>query len=70
MKLRSADGSAPRAWSPEAQSFAGSIAVKRVYNNRFQLNDSNHRYTTSDAIYAVMVASGWVGEGAVFCAPL
>jgi uncharacterized delta-60 repeat protein len=49
---------------------AGSIAVKRLYNNRFQMNDSNHRYTTSDALYAVMVASGWVGEGTVFCAPL
>jgi hypothetical protein len=34
------------------------------------MNDSNHRYTTSDAIYAVMVAAGWIGEGAVFCAPL
>jgi hypothetical protein len=48
---------------------AGTIAVKRAYNNRFAVNDSNHRYTTSDAIYNQMLASGWSGEGAVFCAP-
>ena len=48
---------------------SGTIAVKRVYNNRFAVNDSNHRYTTSDAIYNQMLASGWSGEGAVFCAP-
>jgi uncharacterized delta-60 repeat protein len=48
---------------------AGTIAVKRVYNNRFALNDSNHRYMTSDALYTQMVASGWSGEGTVFCVP-
>jgi len=48
---------------------AGTIAVKRAYNNRFAVNDSNHRYTTSDAIYNQMMASGWSGEGTVFCAP-
>ena len=47
---------------------AGTIAVKRAYNKRFAENDSNHRYTTSDAIYARMLASGWSGEGTVFCA--
>jgi len=48
---------------------AGTLAVKRAYNNRFAVNDSNHRYATSDAIYEQMIASGWSGEGTVFCAP-
>jgi uncharacterized delta-60 repeat protein len=47
----------------------GSVAVKRAYNNRFAVNDSNHRYATNDAIYAGMLAQGWSGEGTVFCAP-
>jgi len=49
---------------------AGTVPVKRAYNNRFAVNDSNHRYMTSDGMYAVMIASGWIGEGTVFCAPL
>lgn len=48
----------------------GTRAVKRAYNNRFAQNDSNHRYTTSDAIYNQMLGQGWTGEGAVFCAVL
>ena len=54
---RSSDGSCP----------AGTTAVKRVYNNRFAQNDSNHRYASSDAIYDQMVALGWSPEGVVFC---
>ena len=54
---RSSDGSCP----------VGTIAVKRVYNNRFAQNDSNHRYASSDAIYDQMVALGWSPEGIVFC---
>jgi uncharacterized delta-60 repeat protein len=46
---------------------AGTIPVKRAYNGRFAQHDSNHRYATSDAIYNQMVASGWSGEGVVFC---
>jgi len=53
----------------DGQCAAGTIGVKRVYNNRFAVNDSNHRYATSDAIYNQMVAQGWSGEGTVFCAP-
>ncbi len=44
--------------------------VMRAYNNRFAQNDSNHRYTTSTAIYDQMIADGWSGEGTVFCAAL
>lgn len=47
---------------------AGTVAVKRAYNNRFAVNDSNHRYTINDAVYGQMLASGWTGEGTVFCA--
>jgi len=48
----------------------GTTEVLRAYNKRFAQNDSNHRYTISPAIYQQMVAAGWSGEGAVFCAPL
>ena len=46
----------------------GTEPVKRVYNGRWQQNDSNHRYVTTDALYAQMTAKGWSGEGVVFCA--
>ena len=39
---------------------AGTVPVYRLYNNRA---DVNHRYTTSPAIQAQMVASGWIAEG-------
>ncbi|QJR15937.1 hypothetical protein [Usitatibacter palustris] len=43
------------------------VAVRRLYNNRAAQNRSNHRYTSSDAIYAEMLAKGWLGEGVQFC---
>lgn len=46
----------------------GTIAVKRMYNNRFALNDSNHRYVIDAAIQAEMITQGWLSEGVVFCA--
>jgi uncharacterized delta-60 repeat protein len=49
---------------------AGTVAVLRAYNNRFAQNDSNHRYMIEQATYDAMLAQGWSGEGAVFCAPL
>ncbi|MFO1412742.1 MAG: hypothetical protein U1F10_02305 [Burkholderiales bacterium] len=52
---------------------AGTQPVYRLFNNR---SDANHRYTTSTAVYAQMVARGYVPEGGgsgarpvVFCAP-
>jgi len=50
---------------------AGDIPVYRVWDNR---GDTNHRYTTSLAIRAQMVAKGWVAEGygpdsVMMCAP-
>jgi len=46
----------------------GLLPVYRAYNNGFAQNDSNHRYTTSPAIYQQMRQQGWAGEGVVFCA--
>jgi len=46
----------------------GTVPVKRAYNNRFATNDSNHRFASTDTIYNQMLAQGWSGEGAVFCA--
>lgn len=41
--------------------------VKRLYNNRYAQNDSNHRYTVADRDFNAMAAAGWSAEGAVFC---
>ena len=49
------------------QCAAGTIPVFRLYNNRAQFNDSNHRYTTDPATYQAMQALGWRQEGIVFC---
>jgi len=47
-------------------SYSG-ITVYRAYNGREMFNDMNHRYTTSAATYAQMMALGWAGEGVAFC---
>ena len=43
----------------------GTIPVYRLWNQRV---DSNHRYTTSAAIKAQMLAAGYFDEGVVMCA--
>jgi hypothetical protein len=48
------------------------VAVYRLWNGRA---DSNHRYTTSATVKALMIAAGYVAEGygpdqAGMCAPL
>ncbi|CAG0996526.1 lysyl endopeptidase [Burkholderiales bacterium] len=48
---------------------SGTSPIYRVYNGRWQQNDSNHRYMTSSTVYQNMIAAGWSGEGVVFCAP-
>jgi serine protease len=45
----------------------GSQAVYRLYNNRWMLSDSNHRFVTRLDLYEAMKARGWVGEGVAFC---
>ena len=52
----------------QSQCPAGLAPIRRVYNNRFAVNDSNHRYTVKQSIYDQMIASGWKGEGVVMCA--
>lgn len=53
---------------PEATGHcAAGTPVIRLYNQRSMFNDSNHRYVTSDAERARMVAQGWVDEGVRFC---
>jgi hypothetical protein len=42
--------------------------VYRLFNNQAATNNGNHRYVVSDATRTKMQASGWVDEGAVFCA--
>jgi serine protease len=46
----------------------GRRPVLRAYNNRYALNDSNHRYATDAAAYAEILARGWSPEGVVLCA--
>ncbi|CAN5401395.1 hypothetical protein BH11PSE11_BH11PSE11_14690 [soil metagenome] len=59
------------AGSPAAPSCPiGSIAVNRVYNGRWMVNDSNHRFSTSNSLILQMKDKGWAVEGAVMCAPL
>ena len=47
---------------------SGTIAVHRLYNNRFAFNDSNHRFTTRLSEVAPLEAQGWRYEGVAFCA--
>jgi dienelactone hydrolase len=48
----------------------GTQAITRLYNNRFALLDSNHRYTPSRSTVKRLVSQGWLDEGVVMCAPL
>jgi mono/diheme cytochrome c family protein len=50
---------------------AGTLSVYRVWNQRA---DTNHRYTSSAAVRAQMLAAGWLAEGygpgqVIMCAP-
>jgi hypothetical protein len=49
------------------QCASGTTPVYRLYNRRAIFNDSNHRYVTSAAERARMVAKGWADEGVRFC---
>lgn len=47
----------------------GQLQVLRLYNNGFAKGiDSNHRYTPRIDVAEAMVQSGWLLEGAAFCA--
>jgi len=43
------------------------VPVYRAYDNRFAVNDSNHRYAVDRAAYDEVLARGWIGEGVVLC---
>src|SRR5258706_1348803 len=45
----------------------GGPEVHRLYNNRFQFNDTNHRYVAEAALRDDMVRQGWTDESVVFC---
>ena len=47
---------------------ANTRPVWRAYNERAAENDSNHRFTVTDAVRLAMKAS-WTDEGLAFCAP-
>ncbi len=55
---------------PDAQGncATGLVPVYRLYNDRFALHDSNHRFVTDAGERARMAAKGWIDEGVRFCA--
>ncbi len=46
---------------------ADDVPIYRLYNNRAQFNDSNHRFTPDPLVRGEMIARGWVDEGVGFC---
>ena len=46
---------------------AGTLPIYRLYNNRAQFNDSNHRFVTSKQTFLAMGEQGWTMEGIVMC---
>jgi hypothetical protein len=44
------------------------VPVYRLYNQRAEQGDSNHRYTTKISASHENIALGWSGEGVVMCA--
>jgi predicted dienelactone hydrolase len=45
----------------------GYLGVNRAYNNGFERNDANHRFTTSDSTIREMQRKGWTYEGITMC---
>jgi hypothetical protein len=43
------------------------IPVYRLYNDRAQYNDSNHRFTPNLSEYNALISRGWKGEGVAWC---
>ncbi len=75
-----AKGQSFRGWQFEAIAFyavapqdgrcaPNTRAVYRAYNNRAEQNDSNHRFTVTNAMRFAMTQS-WTEEGVAFCSPL
>ncbi len=47
---------------------ANTVPVHRAYNQRWQFNDSNHRYSVDLRTLQAMRSQGWVVEGVAWCA--
>ena len=47
---------------------SGMLEVRRAYNDRAKVNDSNHRYSTSDSTMREMARRNWAVEGTAWCA--
>jgi cyclophilin family peptidyl-prolyl cis-trans isomerase len=81
-QLKAAFDPNTKSWKFESNDFAttvpangtcasGFTPVYRLYNNGFARRvDSNHRFTTSTAVFNDMSGKGWTGEGIVMCAPV
>lgn len=41
--------------------------IYRLFNNRADELDSNHRFITNTEMYLALVEQGWIGEGIAFC---
>lgn len=64
------EGIAFRALAPVANACpSGTAPVWRLYNDRYDWLDSNHRFVTSQETYRTMINEGWIGEGVAFCSP-
>lgn len=48
---------------------SGTDPVNRFYNNRWQQNDSNHRFPVTSAMRTAMMFTSWTNEGIAFCSP-
>lgn len=48
---------------------SGTDPVYRFYNNRWQENDSNHRFAVTSGMRGVMMFTSWTSEGIAFCSP-
>jgi serine protease len=64
------EGIAFRAMLPAGDGLcaAGTVPVYRMYNNGFLVNDSNHRFTTSQGNVVQLQEQGWAYEGVALCA--
>ena len=51
------------------QCASGTDPVYRFYNNRWQQNDSNHRFPATSAMRGAMAFASWSDEGVAFCSP-
>jgi uncharacterized delta-60 repeat protein len=54
--------------APGGRCRSGLRPIHRLYNNRAEVNDSNHRHIADFGLVPSMQAQGWIYEGVAFCA--